>query len=164
MTPLPGALGGVELVSWRLEREIYAATWNVGEGAYLFGGRWSSPGRRVLYTSIDPATAVLEVAVHKGFVVLDSIAHTLLQLRIEASAVHVVELESIANPNWLCSGVVSPNQQKFGDTLLDRYSILALPSVVSRHSWNLIVDIPSAQGKFALIQQERFALDTRLSA
>jgi RES domain-containing protein len=163
LTPLPGALGGTELFAWRLEREIYAATWDSGEGAYRVGGRWSTPGRRVLYTSIDPATAILEVAVHKGFAVLDSVAHALLCLRVDPSAVQILDRALVPNPHWLHPGVVSSNQQKFGNALLDQYPILALPSVVSAYSWNLVIDLASAAGKFALLKQERFALDPRLA-
>ncbi|MBP6583200.1 MAG: RES family NAD+ phosphorylase [Chromatiaceae bacterium] len=44
-------------------REEVSANWDQAQGAYLVGGRWSSAGRRVLYTSLDPATTILEVAV-----------------------------------------------------------------------------------------------------
>ena len=78
MTPLPPALAGAkaarELVVWRLDAAKYASTWATGEGAFQVGGRWSSPGLRVLYTALDPATAILEVAVHKGFDALDAVA------------------------------------------------------------------------------------------
>lgn len=35
-----------------------------GEGARLFGGRWNSPGRPMIYTAASPSLAVLEVLVH----------------------------------------------------------------------------------------------------
>lgn len=75
MTPLPAALGGKDFIAWRLDRDAYAPTWDSGEGSYLAGGRWNSKGVRAVYCSIDPATAILEVAVHKGFDVLDTVHH-----------------------------------------------------------------------------------------
>jgi len=60
MTPPPAALGGSALVVWRLERDKHLPTWDAAEGAFRVGGRWSAAGRRVLYTSLDPATTILE--------------------------------------------------------------------------------------------------------
>ncbi len=163
MTPLPAALGGSALVVWRLERDKHLPTWDAAEGAFLVGGRWSSAGRRVLYTSLDPATTILEVAVHTGFNALDTVPHTLLGLRVDPADVHLVTPADIPNPNWLRPGTVSPNQQRFGDALLDRHPLVVLPSVVSTHSWNLMIDVSKAAGLFALQDQESFALDPRLT-
>ncbi|MFM2059727.1 MAG: hypothetical protein RLY71_4112 [Pseudomonadota bacterium] len=163
MTPLPAALGGTELVAWRLERDRYLPTWDRAEGAFLVGGRWSSAGRRVIYSSLDPATTILEVAVHKGFDVLDTVPHTLLQLLIDLAGVRIVAPADIPNPNWLRPGTVSRNQQRFGDDLLDRHPLVVVPSVVSTHSWNLLINATTAAGRFALKDTERFALDTRLA-
>ena len=46
--------------------------------------------------------------------------------------------------------------------LLARHAFVLLPSVVSAHSWNLVFDPGMAAGAYALIAQERFALDPRL--
>jgi RES domain-containing protein len=163
VTPLPAALGGTGLAVWRLERDKHLPTWDSAEGAFLVGGRWSSAGRRVLYTSLDPATTIVEVAVHTGFNVLDTVPHTLLWLSVDPAGVHIVEPSDIPNPNWLRPGTVSPNQQKFGDGLLERHPLVVLPSVVSTHSWNLMIDITKAAGLFALKNKEPFALDPRLT-
>jgi RES domain-containing protein len=163
VTPLPALLGGRELVAWRLDAAIHGATWDSGEGAYRAGGRWNSSGVRAVYCSIDPATAILEVAVHKGFQTLDIVAHTLTSLTIDDPAtVHVVDPSSVPNPNWLRPGIPSAGQQAFGDDLLARHLFVAIPSAVSSHSWNLIFAATRAAGAYAVRAQERFALDTRL--
>ncbi|RUW62948.1 RES domain-containing protein [Mesorhizobium sp. M7A.F.Ca.US.008.03.1.1] len=163
MTPLPIALGGTELIAWRLDQAIHAATWNSGEGAYRVGGRWNSKGVRAVYCSIDPATAILEVAVHKGFRALDTVPHTLTAAVIsDASAIHVVDPASVPNPNWLRPGIPSAGQQAFGDDLLMSHRVVAIPSAVSSHSWNLIFVASVAADTYALKLQETFALDTRL--
>lgn len=170
MTPLPAALlsrvGGraaAKLVVWRLERSKYLPAWDTAEGAFLVGGRWSSAGRRVLYTSVDPATSILEVAVHKGFKVLDEVPHTLLKLHVAAANVRVVRPHQVLVKHWLRPGAVSPQQQKFGDALLDQHGLLLVPSVVSTHSWNLLIKLPQALAWFKLRSQESFALDPRLT-
>lgn len=163
MTPLPAPLGGSELMAWRLDQAIYGATWDSGEGAYRSGGRWNSRGVRVVYCSIDPATAILEVAVHKGFKALDTGPHVLTAMVItEPSSVHVVNPASIANRNWLRPGIPSAGQQSFGDALLAQHRFVLIPSAVSTHSWNLIFVNMTASGAYAVRSQEPFALDTRL--
>ena len=162
MTPLPAALGGTGLVAWRLERDRHLPTWDTAEGAFVVGGRWSSAGRRVLYASLDPATTILEVAVHTGFDVLDTVAHTLLAMNVDATRVHVVQPSDIPNANWLRPGTVSANQQKFGDGLLAEHPLVIVPSVVSTRSWNLLIDVAGAAGLFGLKDKELLALDPRL--
>jgi RES domain-containing protein len=163
VTPLPAPLGGSELVAWRLDIEAFAATWDSGEGAYRFGGRWSSAGIRAVYCSIDPATAILEVAVHKTFRTLDTVPHTLTAMEIlEPSSVHIVQRTDVPNPNWLRPGIPSAGQQQFGDDLLSKHKFILIPSTVSTFSWNLIFVGANARGAYSLKSQVRFALDTRL--
>lgn len=163
MTLLPIALGGTELVAWRLDQAIHAPTWDSGEGAYRVGGRWNSKGVRAVYCSLEPATAILEVAVHKGFRAFDTVAHTMTAAIINAARdVYVVESARVPNPNWLRPGIPGAGQQAFGDDLLLRHPFVALPSAVSPHSWNLIFLAGGATDAYALKFQEAFALDTRL--
>lgn len=163
MTPLPGPLGGGELVAWRLDQEKFAATWDSGEGAYRAGGRWNGRGLRAVYCSIDPSTAILEVAVHSGFKALDTVPHVLTSLTIaQPAGLHVVDPAAVPNPNWLRPGIPGAGQQAFGTGLLAQHKFIVIPSVVSTHSWNLIFVGPTAAGAYAVRSQERFALDTRL--
>jgi RES domain-containing protein len=162
VTPLPPPLGTGELVAWRLDQAVFAPSWDSGEGAFRAGGRWNSRGVRAVYASLDPATAILEVAVHTGFPALDTVAHVLTAATIlDPSAVHVVEPGHVPNPNWLRPGIPSAGQQAFGDTLLARHPFVLIPSAVSTHSWNLIVTAVAGR-RYAVRSQERFVLDTRL--
>ena len=163
MTPLPPPLGIGGLTLWRLDAATFAPTWDSGEGSYRVGGRWSSRGVRAVYAALDPATAILEVAVHQTFRVLDIAPHVLTSSRIvEPAQVRVVQPEDVPNPNWLRPGVPSAGQQAFGDQLLGAHPFVALPSVVSTHSWNVIFSPAQAEGLYADISQEAFALDPRL--
>lgn len=163
MTPLPPPLGLGDLVFWRLDQAKFASTWDSGEGSYLVGGRWSSRGVRAVYASLDPATAILEVAVHKTFRALDIVPHVLTSARIrDVGAVRVVEAAEIPNANWLRPGAPGAGQQSFGDDLLASHPFILMPSVVSTHSWNVVFDPAMAAGGYDLLAQEPFALDTRL--
>ncbi|MBV9906287.1 MAG: RES domain-containing protein, partial [Hyphomicrobiales bacterium] len=142
---------------------IRAASWDSGEGAFREGGRWNSKGVRTVYCALDPATAILEVAVHKGFKILDTVPYVLTAARIaDIAEVHVVKSDVVPNLNWLRPGTPSAGQQAFGDDLLRRHRFVVIPSAVSSHSWNLIFDSVKAGGSYSLEFQEPFALDTRL--
>lgn len=164
MTPLPAALGGSGLTAWRLDQAIHAATWDSGEGAYLAGGRWNSKGVRAVYCSLDPSTAILEVAVHKGFKALDTVPHVMTAIDVEPSAVHVVEPGAISDLDWLRPGIPDAAQQVFGDDLLARHKIVVIPSAVSRQSWNLVFVGANAVSAYSMRSQEQFVLDPRLHA
>jgi RES domain-containing protein len=49
---------------YRVLRKAFARSPFDGEGAYLYGGRWSSPGVRLCYTSEHQSLAMLEYFVH----------------------------------------------------------------------------------------------------
>jgi RES domain-containing protein len=163
VTPLPPPLGSGELVLWRLDQAKFGSTWDNGEGSYLAGGRWSSRGVRAVYASLDPATAILEVAVHKTFQTLDTVPHVLTSARVaDARQAHIVIPEDVPNPNWLRPGAPGGGQQAFGDAMLRAHPFVLIPSVVSAHSWNVIFDPAVAKGLYGSVAQEAFALDTRL--
>ena len=160
---LPSALGGTALLAWRLTATSRATTWDDGEGAYLYGGRWNSKGVRAVYCSLDAATATLEVAVHIGFPALDTVPHTMTTFEILNPAdVHVVQAADVPNPNWLIPSTPSGGQQAFGDALLKAHKFVAIPSAVSRDSWNLIFTPAQAAGAYKLKAQQPYALDPRL--
>jgi RES domain-containing protein len=152
------------LVAWRLDQAVFASTWDMGEGAYRLGGRWNSVGVRAVYCSVDPATAILEVAVHKGFKALDTVPHVLTAITIRDPAVlHVVDPATFPNSNWLRPGMPSAGQQNWGDGLLAAHAFVLIPSVVSVHSWNLVFVGTHAAGGYSSVQ-EPFVLDPRLHA
>ena len=151
------------MLGWRLDHRRFKATWDSGEGAFKLGGRWNSKGVRAAYASIDPSTAILEVAVHKGFRTLDSVPHVLTAFDIvDLSQIYVVQTDDVPNANWLRPGIPGAGQQRFGDSLLAKHPFFLIPSAVSQHSWNLVFDPGRAAGLYRLHLQEEFALDTRL--
>lgn len=166
MIPLPVCLGGTgALAGWTLQDARHAATWNSGIGSATFGGRWNSIGKPVLYAALDPATAILEVAVHKGFKVLNTVAHHLYSFTIGSPGqVHIVQPGDVPNPHWLHPLPPNPDQQAFGDQLIDAHPFVLVPSAVSGHSWNLLVNVTTALPLMTDTQVERFALDPRLRA
>jgi RES domain-containing protein len=165
MTPLPGPLASrTRLVAWRLDAAIHAPTWDSGIGAEHMGGRWNPKGVKVVYCSFDPATTILESAVHRGFYVLDTQPFILTSMGIADPAdMKVVWPNDVPNPAWLHGGIPSAGQQAWGATLLDAHPFVAFPSVVSKFSWNIAFRPERAIAKYALLGQDRLVLDTRLN-
>ncbi len=165
MTPLRGPLAsGAVVTAWRLDGALHARHWDSGIGAERYGGRWNPKGLRVVYASFDPATTLLEAAVHRGFRVLDTQPFVLTGFAIhEPSDVKIVWPGDVPNPAWLHPGIPSAGQQEWATTLLDGNAFVALPSVVSRLSWNVIFRPDKVPGRYALSTQVRVAIDTRLN-
>lgn len=150
--------------AWRVDLDIYAGSWDSGIGAQTVGGRWNPKGVKAVYCALDAATAILEVAVHKGFKALDTVPHVLTVLEIDdPSSIFVVQPTAVPNPAWLQAGTPSAGQQAFGAELLAQHPFVAIPSVVSHHSWNLLIEPGLAAGRYREALQERLRIDTRLN-
>ena len=164
MSRFPPPLAQAPLIAWRIDDARFRDEWDSGEGAFRYGGRWNGRGSHAVYCSLDAATAILEVAVHKGFDTLDAVAHVITAIEIiDPADVHVVTRDSVPNANWLRPAVPGAGQQRFGDRLLGTHRFVAISSTVSAHSWNLIFAPAMAKGRYRQILQEPFSLDTRLN-
>ena len=77
-------------------------------------------------------------------------------------SVQIVTSADLPNADWLRPGALSAGQQQFGDAILKSGKFMVVPSAVSVHSWNVIFIADTAKDDFKLLDQEAFALDTRL--
>ncbi|MGE0331658.1 MAG: RES family NAD+ phosphorylase [Ramlibacter sp.] len=163
MTPFAPRLG-TPVQAWRVDQAVFRATWDSATGAHALGGRWNPKGVKALYCSLDASTAILEVAVHKGFRALDKVPHVITALKVDDPAsVFVVKPQDVPNPAWLRAGMPSAGQQEWGAELLAKHLFVAIPSVVSQHSWNLVFDPDRAVGAYRQLLQEPLSIDTRLN-
>lgn len=160
--PLPPPLGSGAMMIWRADDARYARTWHRGTGAKTFGGRWNSIGHAVIYASLDPATAILEVAVHRGFRFMDAMPHVLTGATlVDPASVHVVTPENLPE-RWLAPRAPTDTApQAFGDDLLARFPVVLFPSIVSRHSWNAVLRVKPGV-PLSDIRQEPLIIDPRL--
>jgi RES domain-containing protein len=164
MCPLPPQKKGQELVVWRIDSLRFANSWDSGVGAERLGGRWNTKGKKAVYCSIDASTAIVEVAVHRGFDYLDTEPSTLTRAVFkDFSLIHVVHPHELPNPLWRLPVIPSLGQMKFGTHLLDKHGAVLFPSCVSGYSWNLVFDPDAMSGHYYMSGQERLGLDGRLS-
>ena len=148
---------------YRVLRRIYARSPFDGEGSYLYGGRWSSPGTRLTYTSEHQSLAMLEYFVHLD--PEDAPEDLLL-----ASADIPAELpEERLNPrdlpaNWR-ETPAPPELARFGDDFVQRSKccVLVVPSVLalSENNWLLNPQHPDFQ-KITCSGTESLSYDPRM--
>lgn len=75
------------LLAYRIVAPKWTASALSGEGARLYGGRWNSPGRPMVYLSLTRSLAALELLVHLTTVRSRKIPRTLVTVRIPPSLI-----------------------------------------------------------------------------
>jgi RES domain-containing protein len=124
---------------FRVLRAAYAQNPFDGEGAYRFGGRWSSAGVRTSYASEHQSLAMLEYFVH-----LDSEDPPEDLVLVAAKVPDEVSRESIPAENLPANWRATPapaSLTNFGDRFVQQAAaaVLIVPSVLSprEHNWLL---------------------------
>jgi RES domain-containing protein len=145
------ALGGSETKqAWRIADRRHSLF--DGTGAQLFGGRWNSPGRALIYAAQTYAGALLEVLVHAG---IGRVPATLAWITIAIPAsVAVEELTPSGLPGWDAEDQSA--SRAFGDAWLEsrRSAVLLVPSMVTQGMERNVLINP-AHADFAAIGASR---------
>lgn len=125
--------------AWRIVRRDQARSAFSGEGAYRYGGRWNSPGVRVVYVSEHQSTAALEILVHTAPVV---IAEKYKAFRLEWPDNLTVRLPTKKLPaNWRISPPPAATMEIGDRWARERRSVvLALPSAISPDDTNFLLN------------------------
>jgi RES domain-containing protein len=148
--------------AWRIVKTKYLSTAFTGEGASLEGGRWNSPGVRVVYTSSSPSLALLETLVNlESTVPLP--AYSLVHVEFEEALVEYLPQNALP-PNWLRYPPPIDTQQ-LGDLWIAecRSCVLAVPSTVVTQDTNYMLNpIHPAFGTISIGKPTRFPIDPRL--
>jgi RES domain-containing protein len=138
--------------AYRIVREKFAATAFTGEGAALSGGRWNSPGTRVVYTSATASLAALETLVH-----------LLIPVEFDGSLVEKIPLASLP-ADWR-QEPPPPSTKCLGDAWVKsaRSAILELPSAIIPGETNFLLNTTHPDFKSITFgKPEVFAFDPRL--
>jgi RES domain-containing protein len=147
----------------RILRKPYAKTPFDGTGAYRFGGRWSSPGTRLAYTSEHLSLALLEYFVH---VAADDPPNDLVVATadIPGSVSRSLLTAQQLPKDWRASPA-PPSLTRFGDEFVraGRVAVLVVPSVLApaESNWLLNPQHPDFF-KIRLRRAKAFQYDSRL--
>lgn len=124
---------------WRICRAIHAGEAFSGEGARLYGGRWNSPGVRVVYTSPSLALAAVETFVHlEPNLRPDDLVSIEAELPEAIAAAHL-DPKSLPR-KWY--EIRDDSLRKYGDRWIRAGKEIALhvPSAAIRGEWNVLIN------------------------
>ena len=107
-----------------------------GTGAMLYGARWNSPGRRVIYAAETYAGALLEILVHASGAVPRSQGYVEIEIPARLS---IEEVTPADVPRWDSHSFRAA--RAFGDRWYDeqRAPVLMVPSLVTRVERNVLI-------------------------
>ncbi len=123
-----------------------------GSGAQLYGGRWNSPGRAVIYAAQSYAGALLEILVHAA---IGRVPETLGWIGISIpESVAAEELTPSSLPKWDAEDQRA--SRAFGDAWLvsARSAVVLVPSLVTQGIEHNVLINP-AHPDFAAITASR---------
>jgi RES domain-containing protein len=148
---------------YRVLRDSYARAPFDGEGAYRYGGRWSSPGTRLSYTSEHQSLAMLEYFVHLD---VDDPPGDLVLAVAEAPDELARERVEISNlpSNWRESAA-PPQLARLGDefTQRDEHCLLLVPSVLAPNENNWLINPAHPDLKRIVVREvEPLSYDPRM--
>jgi RES domain-containing protein len=152
-------------IAWRVVKKKHKSTAFDGEGARLYGGRWTSVGRRAVYTSSSVALATLEILVHMGLVNKPVVVNSYVIYRVDVPESLVLEIDPKALPtNW--AAPIAPAQLSvIGDAWLDAREkpVLRVPSAVVLSESNFILNPEHPRfSRLRIGPEQPYAFDSRL--
>ncbi len=147
---------------WRIVGASHAAQAFDGEGARVNGGRWNSPGVRMVYTAESPALATLELLVQSGTAAL--FPHfVVIAATFPDDA--ITRLEPDRLPAGWRAYPAPPALQQIGDSWIKAADSLALqvPSAVLPMQYNFLLNpLHPSFGTVKLAAPQLLELDLRL--
>jgi RES domain-containing protein len=125
--------------AWRIVRASREKTAFTGEGPWRYGGRWNSPGVRVVYVSEHQSTAAFEVFANRVPFVLDE-KYKAFRLEWPDNLIENFPIKKLP-AKWR----ISPppvETMEIGDHWVKqgRSAVLALPSVISPADTNFLLN------------------------
>jgi RES domain-containing protein len=123
-----------------------------GKGAYLFGGRWNSPGTYALYTSTHRSLALLELLMHVPLHIIKDNDYFLMSIQIP-EITNLTKIDSFED------------SAKVGDDILTQNQMLcfSVPSIVFKAERNIIINpMHKLAVDIIILGVEKVVLDNRI--
>lgn len=151
------------MIVWRITRAAHQAL--DGEGSRLYGGRWNSAGRAVVYSSASLSLAALEYLVHvEPLLAPSDLVAMEIAVPDDVGLGAEVLAEQFPDGNW--RQYPAPEwQAELGDTWIEdgTFLWLAVPSAVIPGEYNVLVNPRHARmSDVRVLSTRQFSFDGRL--
>lgn len=149
------------MILYRIAKCIYADDLS-GTGARLYGGRWNSEGRPMLYLASSRSLAMLEVLVHLNPLIIPD-NFCLAQIEVPDHSITSLDVTLLPD-NW--REVSAPGILKeLGNEFLKngRHLLMKVPSAIVPAEFNYLLNpLHPEAGKVSVAIKEPFGFDERL--
>jgi RES domain-containing protein len=152
-------------IAWRLVKKKHRSRAFDGEGARLYGGRWTSVGHRAVYTSSSVALATLEILVHMGLMNRPVLVNSFVVYRVEIPESLVAEIDPDALPTNWAAPIAPARLLAIGDAWLDAREkpVLRVPSAVVVSEPNFILNPEHPHfSRLRIGPEQPYSFDSRL--
>ena len=149
--------------AWRITKAKHAATAFDGEGARVSGGRWNSPGTRVVYTSETASLATLEIIANVGRTDL-LLAYVLISCTFDESLVTRIDRSRL--PDSWRDFPAPPELAALGDEWVRGgiAAVLEVPSAIIEHESNFLINPAHRDFGAIMVNEPRsYRFDLRLA-
>lgn len=153
------------LTGWRVAAPEFAKTTDEmlsGRGAFLYGGRWNSPGYHCVYLGTSLAQAAMEILVHLRRNDVLKKYHK-LAVSFEDSLIEHIDIRDL--PDGWNDPSLTPKSQIVGDDWLQSRSslILKVPSAALLGEYNYLLNPEHPEkDKLQVGEIEAFTFDPRV--
>jgi RES domain-containing protein len=149
------------IVAWRITKQKHARSAFTGEGARLYGGRWNSKGRAVVYAAESRSLALTEMLVHLQAEAL-LLHYVLFRCEIGESLVREIDLADL--PKSWAADPAPKRDQAVGDKWIDSAAsaVLRVPSAVVIGEMNYLLNPAHPDFAKIAISPQKFRIDKRL--
>jgi len=133
-----------------------------GTGARLYGGRWNSEGKSMVYLAASRALAVLEVLVHLPPLLLPD-NYCVAEIEVPEKSVHTLD-PSLLPDNWKDVAPPAALKQIGNDFIREaKYLVMRVPSTVVPDEFNYLINPwhPDIK-KVKILRTSPFSFDERL--
>ena len=134
-----------------------------GEGGLRASGRWHSRGRRIIYCTLSPAAALLEILAHARVKLADSpLSYRLMQISAPPEAVGVsIEPHDLPD-DWMRTALTT---RPIGDAWLSERgtALLLVPSAVVAKTTNVLINpLHPIAADIEIVDESEHVVDPRL--